>query len=307
MPVTLTRRGWGFVAGAGALGLGWVFLDLRDIWYLAAFALAIPALGLLTVLGVRFWGRVDAQLIVANPTPAAGQTVHVAATIRHRVPFALDGNVTWALGRDFLESDVSVPARAAARVTRDWIAPRRGPVSIGLTWFTVSDPLGVATATISVRAVAAEVLVLPRLLTAGELGDQPHAAGEPTDTSPPQSIDPDRGAPGSAVREYRPGDSRRSIHWKQSARQGQLLVRLRDPAEAHPRRVELVTDARTYGPNAAPKFEHAVSVAATIASDWIRRGFTVHLVFDGGTPIVCASEGDMLRQLALVELSRGGS
>lgn len=309
MPVTLTRRGWGFVAGAAALGLGWVLVDLRDLWYLVVFALAVPVLGLLTVLGLRLWVQVEAQVVVADPTPTAGEAVVLAATIRHRAPFAIDGAVTWALGRELHESDVSVPARGTARITREWIAPRRGPVTVGVTWFTITDPLGVASVTVPLNAAtaSADLLVLPRLLTAGEAGEPPHSADEPAVTAQrPQGADPELGAPGSAVREYRPGDSRRSIHWKQSARQGELLVRLREPADTHSRHVELVTNARAYGPNAAPKFEHAVSQAATIASDWARRGYAVHLVFDGGAPIACVSEGDILRRLAIVELTRGG-
>lgn len=310
MPVALTRRGWGFVAGSAVLAVAWVIVDLRDIWYLVVFTLAVPVIGLLTAFGLRVWASVEAQVMVTDPTPAVGDTTTLAATIRHRAPFALDGVVTWQLGKERGEAAIHLPARTAARASREWIAPRRGPVAVGVTWLTITDPLGVATVTLPLPADAAivDVLVLPQLVESGAGRQVPQIAEESRVSLPPaRRSDPDLGTPGSSVREYRPGDSRRSIHWKQSARQGELLVRLREPVEARSRHVELVTDARAYGPGAAGRFEHAVSLAATIATQWMRQGYAVHLVFDGGVPIVCTSEGDVLRRLALVELTWGTS
>lgn len=119
-----------------------------------------------------------------------------------------------------------------------------------------------------------EILVFPEIFQAaegrrdvrGEQGDQPISS-------------PGQGDELYALREYRPGDDPRGIHWKQSARQGELIFRRRS-REQNPR-------LRVFFDNAVgtlesdeekARFERLVSEAATSAVHHLSRGFEVSLI-----------------------------
>ncbi|MBV2355618.1 DUF58 domain-containing protein [Streptomyces sp. J2-1] len=87
-------------------------------------------------------------------------------------------------------------------------------------------------------------------------------------------------------RGYRYGDDLRRVHWRSTARHGELMVR----REEQPRRsrctVLLDTRALAYegaGPESA--FEWAVSGAASVLAHMLERGFTVRLLTDTGSAV----------------------
>jgi uncharacterized protein (DUF58 family) len=85
------------------------------------------------------------------------------------------------------------------------------------------------------------------------------------------------------VRPYRPGDPIRTIHWRSSARRGELVVREYDTAQA-PDLVLVVEPwlPTTPTPCQRDDLEAALSLAATIASNWSRvYGTLVTLVVAG--------------------------
>jgi uncharacterized protein (DUF58 family) len=71
------------------------------------------------------------------------------------------------------------------------------------------------------------------------------------------------------VRQYRPGDAMRSVHWRTSARRGELMVREFDSAQA----THLVVVVEPWLPDRPTareraSVEAALSLAATIATSW---------------------------------------
>ncbi len=81
------------------------------------------------------------------------------------------------------------------------------------------------------------------------------------------------------VREYRRGDDLRRVHWRSSARVGELMVRREE--QPWQSRATLFLDNRMRshrGQGIASSLEAAVSVAASIAVHLSHRGFTVRLV-----------------------------
>ena len=81
------------------------------------------------------------------------------------------------------------------------------------------------------------------------------------------------------VREYRRGDDLRRVHWRSSARVGELMVRREE--QPWQSRATLFLDNRTRahrGQGIASSLEAAVSAAASIAVHLSQRGFTVRLV-----------------------------
>lgn len=85
-----------------------------------------------------------------------------------------------------------------------------------------------------------------------------------------------------SLREFRPGDDPRSIHWKRSASSGQLVYTERQTEEG--RRLAIVFDngvGRLAGSHDEGRFERLVSEAATAAHQYLGAGYEVELVTRG--------------------------
>ncbi len=189
---------------------------------------------------------------------------------------------------------------------------RRGRLELGPLTVQRSDLLGLARSRTEIGDVA-PLWVLPRrhpVRTAGGGRLRHHHEG----------LVPDRPLRGStdlrSVREYVPGDELRLVHWRASARVGQLLVReYVDPVQPH---CTVVLDTRT-GALDADAFEEAVEVAASVLWSASREGHRVALVTGGAdadepsSPLdrlaaVGQADGhDLVRTLDVVRRgSRGG-
>ncbi len=81
-----------------------------------------------------------------------------------------------------------------------------------------------------------------------------------------------------ALRAYEPGDDRRYVHWRTSARTGQLMVRQFEETRRSQLTIILATDRRHYADD--DEFELAVSVAASLAGQVIRNGTRLDVVTD---------------------------
>ncbi|MEX0741999.1 MAG: DUF58 domain-containing protein, partial [Phycisphaeraceae bacterium] len=80
------------------------------------------------------------------------------------------------------------------------------------------------------------------------------------------------------LREYRPGDSLRSIHWRHSARTGRLVSR--EMSKLSPPRLMVVLDVRNSAAE-DEKAEEAISFAASVANEAYRLGEEVGLAVVG--------------------------
>jgi uncharacterized protein (DUF58 family) len=118
-----------------------------------------------------------------------------------------------------------------------------------------------------------EWLVFPEIFPRGE-GRPPQRSGygaEPV-------ARPGQGLELLGLRPYHPGDDPRSIHWKQTARQGLLISQQRQHEER--RRVTIVLDNATgeLDEDGQRRFERLVSEAATAALDFLDEGCEVALL-----------------------------
>jgi uncharacterized protein (DUF58 family) len=118
-------------------------------------------------------------------------------------------------------------------------------------------------------------------------------------------------------RGYRHGDDVRRVHWRSTARYGELMVR-REEQPQRARCTVLLDTRRTAYEGSGPDspFEWAVSAAASVCVHLIERGFTVRLLTDAG-PLGPGLDGDafpgdpgeaaglVLDTLALLEQSGG--
>lgn len=80
------------------------------------------------------------------------------------------------------------------------------------------------------------------------------------------------------TREYRPGDSPRFIHWRSSARHGELIVKEFETRAATELNVVLDLDLQAqYGIGKQSIFEYAVKIGASISEYALRQGHDVQL------------------------------
>jgi hypothetical protein len=83
-----------------------------------------------------------------------------------------------------------------------------------------------------------------------------------------------------ALRPYVPGDDRRYVHWRTSARIGQLMVRQFE--ETRRSQVTMIHNSRSDMYASEEEFELAISVTASIAAQIIRDGTHMNVVSESG-------------------------
>ena len=266
----VTVLGWSVLASAAlALGagylLGWTELVVLG-W--AGLALVLASFGFLvgrTAYQIRLrvpvdrvvvGERVPGELIVRNPSgrrlPGVGVEVPVGLGLAE---FAMPG---LARGASF-EDVFIVPTL------------RRGIIPIGPVRTVRADPVGLARREL-VWAERVELFVHPRTLPIPSMstGFIRDLEGNPTRdlTNLDMSF--------HALREYVPGDERRSIHWKSTAKTGRLMVRQYEESRRSHLLVALSLAADDYADD--EEFELAVSVAGSLGVRAIRDARTVSVV-----------------------------
>jgi uncharacterized protein (DUF58 family) len=213
------------------------------------------------------------------------------------LPYVLGGRPRFVLDRVEPRGvrEVSYPVRADVRGRY-----RVGPLSVRL-----SDPFGLVELTRSFASVD-DLIVTPIVshLPPVRLGGDWAGGGESTSRSVAVS-----GSDDAATREYRHGDDLRKVHWRSTARVGELMVRREE--QPFQSRATLLLDTRAVahrGEGPGSSFEWAVSAAASIAVALTRSGFALRLVSDDGTdllpPLLPGTAGAALDALAAVTAAR---
>lgn len=162
----------------------------------------------------------------------------------------------------------------------------RGIYPLGPAIVTSGDPFGFFPR--AARAGGAQrIIVYPRLVPLEAL---PLPSGSPLgDLKAPRRLfeEPTRVV---GVRDYRPEDPFRRIHWKATARRHELQVKIHEPTVELSAAIFLAVDS--FGTPAQPRgegdshgepFEQAVSIAASLAHLLIGRGVPVGLYANWGT------------------------
>jgi uncharacterized protein (DUF58 family) len=114
-----------------------------------------------------------------------------------------------------------------------------------------------------------------------------HHDGEATETSPRGSLDV------REVRAYVPGDEVRHLHWKATARTGQLMIR--DYADPHQPRFTVLLDNRREIRTSA-EFEEAVELAASLIVAAAAADHRCQLVTPGGADVSTTSGSDAVQR-----------
>ena len=299
----LTTRGRCLLAAGLSLGVCAVLLGQRDLLRAALFLLGLPLAAVVIVSRTRY--RLSCGRLLDPPHVEVGRT----ATVRLRLdnisrlpsgvllmedalPFVLGGRPRFVLDRVEPRGvrEVSYPVRSEVRGRY-----RVGPLSVRLT-----DPFGLVELTRSFNAVD-DLVVTPVVspLPAVRLGGDWSSGGEAVSRAVSVT-----GHDDAATREYREGDDLRKVHWRSTARVGELMVRREE--QPFTSRGTLLLDARLgahRGQGPGSSLEWAVSAVASIGVALVRSGYSLRLLGDTGEDIV--PTGLPLTETSLLEALAG--
>jgi uncharacterized protein (DUF58 family) len=193
----------------------------------------------------------------------------------------------------------------AARWRMKGTCMQRGLFTLGPTSLRTGDPLGVFTVELR-YAQSVPFMVMPPVVSLPAIEV---ASGGRAGEGRPRPNAMERTVSAATVREYMPGDSRRWIHWRTSARHDTLYVRLFEGVPAGDWWILLDLDGEVQaGEGMAATEEHGVILAASLADRGLRAGKAVGLVTHGESLVWLQPRGgegrrwEILRALALVSV-----
>jgi uncharacterized protein (DUF58 family) len=175
-------------------------------------------------------------------------------------------------------------SRGSTRLDYVLHPPQRGIVDIGPVAVERADPFGLSTRQ-TVLGDSRQLIVAPRITPLAGSGFS--LAGG--DGSVRASR---RNTAGSnddlMTREYRRGDALRRVHWRATARHGDLMVRQEEESSFPTAR--LVLDTRDDGYDTADDFEWALGMVASVGVHLVSAGFQLHLRETAHAQLVAPTE-----------------
>ncbi|MFF7988635.1 DUF58 domain-containing protein [Kitasatospora xanthocidica] len=313
----LTTRGRSFLAAGLTAVVCAYLLDQDALLRVGVLLAALPLAAVAVVANTRY--RVASGRRLSPGRAVAGQEarVHLRLDNVSRVPtgvLLLEDKVPYVLGprpRFVLDR---VEPRGNREVSYRVRSDLRGRYPLGPLQLRLSDPFGMCEVTRAFTAsdvltVVPQVQALPSVRLTGEWLGQ----GESHSHTLALAGDDD-----VILREYRPGDDLRRVHWRSTAKYGELMVRREEqPQKA---RATVLLDTREIGHRGsgpASSFEWAVSCAASVTAHLLERGYQTQLLTDtglavpgpgaGGRNSAPDTSGLILDALAVADLSDGGT
>jgi len=303
-----TTRGRAFVAAgaaAGVLGLG---LGQRTLLSIGGVLIILPVLSVLAASRTRY--RISWARSVAPVRVPAGHTASVSIQLDNvsRLPTGLllaEDTVPYSIGsRPRFILDRIEPG-GSRRLSYPIQPDHRGKYAIGPLHVRVADAFGLAkvgstAAPPSTLVVTPAVTALPHTSLAGSWLGEGDARASTAAAAGEDDVVP---------RAYRDGDELRRVHWRSTARYGELMVRREEQRWRN--RAVLFLDTRLSGHGGrgpASSFEYAVSAAASIGVHMAREEMDTEFVTDAGQVTAPGSFEDVLLDtLAVIRPSRNTS
>ncbi|MGW9194906.1 DUF58 domain-containing protein [Micromonospora chersina] len=305
----LTTRGRSFLAAAVAAAISAAILGEKDLLRVAVLLAILPLLAAAYVGRSRYKLACNRSLEPHRVPVGASSRVVLRLQNLSRLPtgtLLLEDRLPYALGsrpRVVLERLGAHQASSVAYTVR---ADVRGRYEVGPLVIRLTDPFGLcelsrAFPSTDHLTVIPQVTPLPSVRLPGEY------AGSGDSRARSVAV---HGEDDAATREYRMGDDLRRVHWKSTARTGELMVRREEqPWES---RATVVLDTRAAGHRGegpTSSFEWAVSTAASVAVHLRQAGYKLRLVTGNGADVdatEAGGEGVLLDHLAEVHLDKRG-
>ncbi len=268
-----------------------LILREQDLLRIAALLIALPLIAVGFAIRTRFRLTCSRRLDPAR----------LAAGSRSRAVLRIENVSRLPTGLLLIEDTIPYLLGGRPRVVLDRLAPRhpvdvgyhisgeiRGRYQVGPVTVRLMDPFGLcelprAFTTIDTLVVTPQVVTLPETTLTGEWGGAGHSTNRSVSTHGDDDV---------ATREYRHGDDLRRIHWRTTARRGELTVRREE--QPWQSRAAVLLDARAIahrGDGPTSSLEWAISAAASVSLHLAQRGFEIRMVTDSGSEVSSAGMG----------------
>ncbi|MGW9441188.1 DUF58 domain-containing protein [Streptomyces sp. NPDC055607] len=315
----LTTRGRSFLAAGVAAAVCAYVLGQADLLRVGLLLAVLPLICVLVLHRTRY--RVATSRLLTPQRVETGTEARVRLRMENvsKLPtglLMLQDHVPYMLGSRprFVLDRVEAGGRreVSYRVRSDL----RGRFPLGPLQLRLSDPFGMCELTRSFSAYDT-LTVVPRTEALPPVGLFGESAGYGEGQRRALAL---AGDDDVIPRAYRHGDDLRRVHWRSTARYGELMVRREEQPQRARCTVLLDTREVAYrgaGPDSA--FEWAVSGAASALVHMLERGYTVRLLTDTGSTVPgegaegfggsvqdpADSAGLMMDTLAVVDHSEG--
>jgi uncharacterized protein (DUF58 family) len=287
----LTLRGRAFVVIGLVVVLIAMLAGQRDVLRLGLLVLAIPVIAAVLVSRARLRMSCERSVVPAQ--------VPLGSPMRGKITLGQDGRLPAgillledAVPRELGPHPRFLVDKADLSWRRDVEYPLlgrvRGRFTTGPLMVRTTDPFGlvrldrqfVATSDVMVTP---QVVPLPAMRAAGGAGStgeaRPHRIGVV-------------GQDDALVREYHQGDDVRRVHWRSTARRGELMVRREEQSWDPSASIILDTRSRAHaGEGMYSSLEWAISAAASVAIHFLDDGFGIEIYEADGPLHISGSMG----------------
>jgi len=279
---SLTTRGRSFVAAGGAAMVCGLAIPEPDLVRVGALLAALPLVSTLTARRSRY--RLSCTRRLDPPRIPAGQPATVTARVenvsRLRTGVLLAEDITpYTLGsrpRFVLDE---IEAGGHRELSYQIRSDARGKFTIGPLRVRVADAFGLVEISRSFSATST-LVVTPRIFPLPRASAQSSWLGEGDGGMRTISA---IGEDDAAPRQYQDGDGLHRVHWRSTARYGELMVRREEHQWRNSASVFLDTRRSAHtGSGPTSTFEFAVSAAASIGAHLSGEGFRARLITDAG-------------------------
>ncbi len=300
-----TVRGVSFLA-AGIVGvLAGLTLGSEAMISVGVMLIGLPVFSALTARRARYQLRCDRRIV--PPRVAPGQPTRVTVRLENvsRLATGLllaEDSIPYSLGARPRYVLNGIERGGSREVSYQLRSDLRGKFVVGPLRVRIADVFGLVELTANF-ATQNTLTVTPKVvqLTSGSTTGSWSSDGDGRTRMTAAAGDDD-----VIPRAYRDGDELRRVHWRSTARYGELMVR-REEQRWQDRAVVILDTRRSAHAGSGPSssFEFAVSAAASIGVHLARSGLAGHLLTDSG-PLAGSAmfEDVLLDALSVVTMSR---
>jgi uncharacterized protein (DUF58 family) len=300
-----TVRGASFLT-AGIVGLiAALILGSDAMISIGALLICLPLFSAITARRARYQLRCARTIIPSRVAPGQPAKVTVRLENVSRISTGLllaEETIPYSLGARPRYVVNGIERGGSREVSYQLRSDVRGKFSVGPMRIRIADVFGLVELTANFASqntftVTPKVVPLTSASVNGSWSNDGDGRTRMTAAAGDDDVIP---------RAYRNGDGLRRVHWRSTARYGELMVRREE--QRWQDRAVLILDSRRNahsGSGPSSSFEFAVSAAASIGVHLARQGLDGHLLTDGG-PLAGSTmfEDVLLDALSVVSQSR---
>ena len=277
----MTTRGVSFLTAGIVAALTGYVLGERGLLCVGVGLISLPLLAAFAARRGHY--RLATSRTIIPPRVPIGHTATVTLRLENvsRVPTGLllaEDTVPYALGSRPRYVLDKIERHGMRQLTYPLRSDLRGKFEIGPLHLRVNDSFGLVELTRSATGrttfvVTPRVVQLSRSVISRTWAGEGEGRARLTSTAGEDDVIP---------REYHDGDELRRVHWRSTARYGELMVRREEQRWRN--RATIFLDTRSWshlGTGPASSFEAAVSAAASVGVHIAREGLTAQFVTDG--------------------------